>query len=59
MPQGVLIRELVVDASEDALNHALFEHKVSPSKIVAVMLQPAPPAAGDDNKPKYRVIYSL
>lgn len=51
------IRELIVEASEEALNAALTKRKVPADHVISVMLEPGAVLAIGDSGPKYRVIY--
>jgi len=51
------IREVVVTATEDALNAAVAEHQIEPDKIISVIFQPGRAMAIGDYKAKYRLIY--
>ena len=53
----VIVRELVVRATEEALNEALAEHGVQPDQILSIMWQPGSHMAIGDHWPKYRLIY--
>jgi chorismate mutase len=57
MTANVRVREIIVPASEAALNEALAENQVEPEKIISVMLQPGQHMAIGDHGPKYRVVY--
>jgi hypothetical protein len=51
------VREIVVNATEDALNAAVVEHRIEPDKIISVIFQPRGALAIGDYKAKYRLIY--
>jgi hypothetical protein len=51
------IRELVVPATEEALNAAVTEHDIEPDKIISVIFQPRRELAIGDYEAKYRLIY--
>jgi hypothetical protein len=53
------VREIVVPASEEALNAAIAEHRIEPDRIISVMLQSGQHLAVGDYEPKYRVIYRV
>ena len=53
------VREIVVAATEEALNIAITENQIQPEKIISVILQPAKHLAVGDYKAKYRVLYRL
>jgi hypothetical protein len=53
----VILRELVVPATEEALNRVLAETGVQPDQILSIMLQPGSHMAIGDHWPTYRVIY--
>ena len=53
---AVIVRELVVPATEKELNHALSQHKVRPDRILSIMWDPESTMAGGIG-PQYRVIY--
>jgi chorismate mutase len=53
------VREIVVAATEEALNIAITENQIQPEKIISVMLQPAKHLAVGDHEAKYRVLYRL
>jgi chorismate mutase len=57
MKNSTNIRELVVNATEDALNAAVAEHQIEPEKIISVIFQPRKELAIGDYEAKYRVIY--
>jgi chorismate mutase len=40
MKNSISIREVVVNATEDALNAAVSEHQIEPDKIISVIFQP-------------------
>jgi hypothetical protein len=52
---AVIMRELIVPATEKELNHALSQHKVRPDRILSIM-DPESTMAGGIG-PQYRVIY--
>ena len=54
---AVTVRELVVRATEEALNKALAEHGVQPDQILSIMWQSRSHMAIGEYWPKYRVIY--
>jgi chorismate mutase len=51
------IREVIVTATEDALNAAIAEHQIEPDKIISVIFQPGKVMAIGDYEAKYRLIY--
>jgi hypothetical protein len=51
------VREIVVDADQDALNAALDHHEVAPDRIISVIWQPGAALAVGDHRAKYRVLY--
>jgi len=51
------IREIVVPATEQALNAAVMKNQIEPDKIISVILQPRNPLAIGDYEAKYRLIY--
>jgi hypothetical protein len=53
----VMVRELIVRATEEALNQALGEHGIQPDHILSIMFEPGSHMAIGDYWPKYRVIY--
>jgi hypothetical protein len=53
------IREIVVPATEQALNAAVTDNQIEPDKIISVILQPRQPMAIDDYEAKYRLIYRI
>ena len=53
---AVIVRELIVPATEKELNHALAQHKVRPDRILSIMWDPETSMAGGGG-PQYRVIY--
>jgi chorismate mutase len=53
------VREIVVAATEEALNTAITENQIQPEKIISVILQPAKHLAVGDYEAKYRVLYRL
>jgi hypothetical protein len=57
MKNLISIREVVVNATEDALNAAVTEHQIEPDKIISVILQPRKELAIGDYAAKYRLIY--
>ena len=57
MKNSISIREVVVNATEDALNAAVTEHQIEPDKIISVILQPRKELAIGDYEAKYRLIY--
>jgi hypothetical protein len=57
MKNLISIREVVVNATEDALNAAVTEHQIEPGKIISVILQPPKELAIGDYAAKYRLIY--
>lgn len=59
MTQGALVRELIVNATEDELNQALAKNKIAPEKIITVIFQPQRELAIGDYEAKYRVIYRI
>ena len=40
MTQDALVRELIINATEDELNQALAKNKIAPEKIITVIFQP-------------------
>jgi len=57
MKNSASIRELVVSATEDALNAAVAEHQIEPDKIISVIFLPRRELAIGDYGAKYRLIY--
>jgi hypothetical protein len=57
MKNSASIRELVVSATEDALNAAIAEHQIGPDKIISVIFLPRRELAIGDYEAKYRLIY--
>jgi len=57
MKNSMSIRELVVNATEDALNAAVSEYQIEPDKIISVIFQPRKELAIGDYEAKYRLIY--
>ena len=57
MKNSASIRELVVSATEDALNAAVAEHQIAPDKIISVIFLPRRELAIGDYEAKYRLIY--
>jgi hypothetical protein len=57
MKNSTSIRELVVSATEDALNAAVAEHQIEPDKIISVIFLPRRELAIGDYGAKYRLIY--
>jgi hypothetical protein len=57
MKNSINIREVVVNATEDALNAAVSEHQIEPDKIISVIFQPRKELAIGDYEAKYRLIY--
>jgi hypothetical protein len=57
MKNSASIRELVVSATEDALNAAVAEHQIEPDKIISVIFLPRRELAIGDYEAKYRLIY--
>jgi hypothetical protein len=51
------IREIVVSATEEALNAAIAERAIQPDKIISVIYEPRKELAIGDYGAKYRVIY--
>ena len=51
------IREIVVPATETALNAAVAEHEIEPDRIISVIFQPGQSLAIGDHAAKYRLIY--
>jgi chorismate mutase len=51
------IREIVVPATEQALNAAVMENQIEPDKIISVILLPRHTLAIGDYEAKYRLIY--
>jgi chorismate mutase len=57
MAKSASIREIVVPATEDALNEAVTANQIQPDKIISVIFQPRQQLAIGDYEAKYRVIY--
>jgi hypothetical protein len=57
MKNSISIREVVVNATEDALNAAVTQHQIEPDKIISVIFQPRRELAIGDYCAKYRLIY--
>jgi hypothetical protein len=57
MKNSISIREVIVNATEDALNTAVTEHQIEPDKIISVIFLPQRELAIGDYKAKYRLIY--
>ena len=57
MKNSTSIRELVVSATEDALNAAVAEYQIEPDKIISVIFLPRRELAIGDYGAKYRLIY--
>ena len=57
MKNSISIREVVVNATEDALNTAVIQHQIEPDKIISVIFQPRRELAIGDYAAKYRLIY--
>ena len=57
MKNSISIREVVVNATEDALNTAVIQHQIEPDKIISVIFQPRKELAIGDYAAKYRLIY--
>jgi hypothetical protein len=54
----MVVRELVVLATEEALNEGLVQRAIQPDQIISIMWQPATGMAiGGHGLPQYRVIY--
>jgi len=53
------IREIVVPATEEALNDAVTKNQIQPDKIISVIFQPRRELAIGDYEAKYRVIYRI
>jgi hypothetical protein len=51
------IREMVIPATEAALNAAVAEHDIPPERIISVIFQPGQALAIGDHTAKYRLIY--
>jgi hypothetical protein len=51
------IREVVIPATETALNAAVAEHDIAPGRIISVVYLPGQALAIGDHGPKYRLIY--
>lgn len=51
------IREVVLPATETALNAAVVEHEIEPEQIISVIFQPGQSLAIGDHAAKYRLIY--
>ena len=59
MATASAVREIVVNANEEALNTAIMENQIQPEKIISVMLEPRRQLAIGDYEAKYRVVYRL
>jgi hypothetical protein len=57
MKNSSSIREIVVSATEDALNAAVADHNIEPEKIISVIFLPRKELAIGDYEAKYRLIY--
>ena len=58
MKNSPSVRELVVSATEDALNAAaVAEHQIEPDKIISVIFLPRRELAIGEYEAKYRLIY--
>jgi hypothetical protein len=57
MKNSPSIRELVVSATENALNAAVAEHQIEPDKIISVIFLPRRELAIGEYEAKYRLIY--
>ena len=57
MKNSSSIREVVVNATEDALNAALVELHIELDRIIAVIFVPRRELAIGDYEAKYRLIY--
>jgi hypothetical protein len=57
MKNSTSIRELVVSATEDALNAAIAEHQIESDKIISVIFQLRRKLAIGDYEAKCRLIY--
>jgi hypothetical protein len=57
MKNSSTVREVIVNATEDALNAAIAEHQIEPEKIITVIFQPRRELAIGDHQAKYRLIY--
>ena len=57
MKNSISIREVIINATEDALNAAVTEHQIEPDKIISVIFQPRRELAIGDYTAKYRLIY--
>ena len=53
----IIVRELVVRATDEALNETFAGHGVHPDRILSIMRQPGSHKAIGDYWPKYRLIY--
>jgi hypothetical protein len=51
------LREVVIPATETALNAAVAEHDIAPDQIISVIFQPGQALAVGDHAAKYRLIY--
>jgi hypothetical protein len=51
------IREVVIPATETALNAAVAEHAIEPDRIISVVYLPGQALAVGDHAAKYRLIY--
>lgn len=56
-PNLSLVRELMVRATEEALNRALTENEISPDRIISIIWHPGAHMAVGEHWPMYRVIY--
>ena len=55
---SMVIRELVVLATEETLNEGLVQRAIQPDQIISIMWQPGTGMAiGGHGLPQYRVIY--
>jgi chorismate mutase len=59
MAKSASIREIVVPATQDALNLAVTENQIQPEKIISVIFQPQRELAIGDYEAKYRVIFRV
>ena len=57
MKNSTRIREVVVSATEEALNAAVAEYHIEPDKIISVIFQPGKVLAIGDYQAKYRLLY--
>ena len=57
MKNSQSIREILVNANEDALNAAVVEHQIEADKIISVIFHPRITPSIGDYEAKYRVLY--